>query len=146
MRHQRDLAEPRRARIGFDQRAQHRLALVGVELDDASVFEAQPEALDQRAPVTERLGRPHRAVDTVLVRHRKDFFGGQVRREGDPRRVVRAAANPQMIVRQPDRERRARPRVAQHSIALLIEVLRAVVQFLQVGFPRGHRIGTLEPA
>ena len=41
VRHQRELAEPRRAGIHRHQRAQHRLAALGGDLDDAPVDEGQ---------------------------------------------------------------------------------------------------------
>ena len=49
---------------------------------------SEAEVLDQRAAVAERLGRPHDAVDAILVRHREDFFGRHVGRERNALRAV----------------------------------------------------------
>ena len=96
MRHERDLAESSRAGVGLDQLAQHRFTALRLDADDAALRKPHAEILDQRAAVTERLGRSNDAVDAVFVRDGEHFFCRQVRRKGDAGLTDRPSADPHM--------------------------------------------------
>src|SRR5436190_21619229 len=104
MRNERDLAEPRRAVIGGDERLQHRLAVIGAHPYDAAILERQRESFDERAAVAERLGAAYRSVHTPAIGQGEHFLGRDVGGERDALPAGRSRAEPDVTVRQTDRE------------------------------------------
>ncbi len=146
MRHEREFTQSRGAGVGGDKLLQHRFSALGRHLHGTAAFKRQAEVFDDRAAITQRLRRPHDAVDAILVRHCEHFFGRQIRGERNAAAALGAASDPLMAVGQSDGERRAGTRVLQRRIPLLVQEIPALRQRREMLFPRSHGIGTIETA
>src|SRR5262249_50673500 len=89
---ERDLAEPRRARVGGAALPQRVGVRVRVDLHRATALETDAEAGDERALDVERLRRGDDAVDPLRVGRRVDLLGREVRDVAHAAPRVRRAA------------------------------------------------------
>ena len=153
-----DLAHPR-GRVDERHLSEHRRAVVEGELSlhlvlagaragihDSAGRELELEALHDRArPEHERPGRPHGPLRPATVGGREDLLGGHVGHEAPPPLRHRLAAAPHRLRQEPDEQVGAGAAVAERVEPPFVERLAPPLQTLDVLFPRGDRIGLVEP-
>ena len=144
-------ARPRRAGrppSSVSRAAQHRLLPARPKLHDAAGFKSQREVLDQRAAVTERLRRAHRALHAAAIGNREHFLGGQVRHERDARSGSSTRRSPRCVrPASPTVRSVPGPRVSAAPGTAGDSADRCAPPApTDVLLPRGHRIGPIETA
>ena len=146
MRHQRHFTETSRAFIGADHIGEDIGPLVGMCFDNPPSLEADPYAFDEGSLIGERLGCHHGAVDTILVRHGEDLFGGNVRIARHAVLGNRRTAFPHVIVNQPNGEVGARASVSECRIAAGVQEIRALPKIARMLDPGLHGVGPIGTA
>ncbi len=103
-----------------------------------------PDAVDQRALIGERLGADHMAVDPARMRRGEDLLGRDVRIAGDPVLGRRRAALPVVAVGEPDGQIRARPGIMQRVKLLAVQPFRPAAESRIMRGPGRDRIVAID--
>ena len=144
MRNQRHFAETSGALVGVEDLVQHFFALRGACLDDAPTLESDPDIVDQRALVRERLRRGDVTFDLHRMRRGEDLFGRNVRVAGHAVLGCRCAAVPFVAIRQPDGQVRAGAGEMQRGETFAVQPAGALLEIGVMRRPGGDRIGDID--
>jgi hypothetical protein len=114
-----------------------------VRFDDSTGFETNPDAVDERALMGQRLGARDEAVYAILMRGGEDFFGGKIGDAVDAVVSSCAAAEPQIAVGEADAQVGSRRFEVQRGKALLVHEVSPAMQLGIVSLPGGDGVGRI---